>query len=95
MATPITDRKQLPDYAQTTAEQIEDLGFKWEFNYEYPVPDPNETQRVQIRDEIKGQKGRDRNTLFDAGLRDTLVKQGKIKYHNDVISRLLASYRPS
>jgi hypothetical protein len=50
MATPITDRKQLPDYAQTTAEQIEDLGFKWEFNYEYPVPDPNETQRVQIRD---------------------------------------------
>ena len=52
-------------------------------------------QRVQIRDEIKGQKGRDRNTLFDAGLRDTLVKQGKIKYHNDVISRLLASYRPS
>ncbi|HEV3198753.1 MAG TPA: peptidyl-prolyl cis-trans isomerase [Bryobacteraceae bacterium] len=52
-------------------------------------------QRVQIRDEIKGQKGRDRNTLFDAGLKDTLVKQGKIKYHNDVISRLLASYRPS
>jgi peptidyl-prolyl cis-trans isomerase D len=52
-------------------------------------------QRVQIRDEIKGQKGRDRNTLFDAGLKDTLVKQGKIKYHNDVISRLLANYRPS
>jgi len=52
-------------------------------------------ERVKIRDEIKGQKGRDRNTLFDAGLKDTLVKQGKIKYHNDVLSRLLASYRPS
>ncbi|HLK69431.1 MAG TPA: peptidyl-prolyl cis-trans isomerase [Bryobacteraceae bacterium] len=52
-------------------------------------------QRVQIRDEIKGQKGRDRNSLFDAGLRDTLVKEGKIKYHNDVISRLIASYRSS
>lgn len=52
-------------------------------------------QRAQIRDEIKGQKGRDRNTMFDAGLRDTLVKQGKIKYHKDVIDRLLANYRPS
>jgi len=52
-------------------------------------------QRVAIRDEIKGQKGRDRNTLFDAGLKDALVKQGKIKYHNDVIARLLANYRPS
>jgi len=52
-------------------------------------------QRVQIRDEIKGQKGRDRNSLFDAGLKDSLVKEGKIKYHNDVIGRLLASFRPS
>jgi hypothetical protein len=52
-------------------------------------------QRAQIRDEIKGQKGRDRNTLFDAGLRDQLVKEGKIKYHNDVMMRLMANYRPS
>ncbi|MBZ5626824.1 MAG: peptidyl-prolyl cis-trans isomerase [Acidobacteriia bacterium] len=52
-------------------------------------------QRVQIRDEIKGQKGRDRNALFDAGLRDALIKQGKIKYHQDVVARLLANYRPS
>lgn len=52
-------------------------------------------ERAKIRDQIKGQKGRDRNALFDAGLRDALIKQGKIKYHNDVISRLLANYRPS
>jgi peptidyl-prolyl cis-trans isomerase D len=52
-------------------------------------------QRVAIRDDIKGQKGRDRNSLFDAGLKDALIKQGKIKMHNDVLGRLMASYRPS
>jgi peptidyl-prolyl cis-trans isomerase D len=50
-------------------------------------------QRVALRDEIKSQKARDRNSLFEAGLREALVKQGKIKIHQDVINRLLASYR--
>jgi peptidyl-prolyl cis-trans isomerase D len=50
-------------------------------------------QRVALRDEIKSQKARDRNSLFEAGLRDALIKQGKIKIHQDVINRLLASYR--
>ena len=50
-------------------------------------------QRVALRDEIKSQKARDRNSLFETGLRDALVKQGKIKIHQDVINRLLASYR--
>jgi peptidyl-prolyl cis-trans isomerase D len=49
-------------------------------------------QRNAIRDELKQQKARDRNTIFDAGLRDALIKQGKIKYHQDVIKRLIASY---
>ncbi len=49
-------------------------------------------QRVQIRDDIKGQKGRDRNALFDAGVRDMLIKQGKVKYHQDTIARLISSY---
>ncbi|HTS29532.1 MAG TPA: peptidyl-prolyl cis-trans isomerase [Bryobacteraceae bacterium] len=52
-------------------------------------------QRVAIRDEIKSQKGRDRNQLFDAGVKDALIKDGKIKYHNDVLTRLMASYRSS
>ncbi len=52
-------------------------------------------QRVAIRDEIKSQKGRERNGLFDAGVRSTLEKEGKIKIHNDVMLRLLASYRTS
>jgi peptidyl-prolyl cis-trans isomerase D len=50
-------------------------------------------QRATLRDEIKSQKARDRNSLFEAGLREALVKQGKIKIHQDVINRLLASYR--
>jgi peptidyl-prolyl cis-trans isomerase D len=50
-------------------------------------------QRVALRDEIKSQKARERNSLFEAGLREALVKQGKIKIHQDVIDRLLAGYR--
>jgi peptidyl-prolyl cis-trans isomerase D len=50
-------------------------------------------QRVALRDEIKSQKARDRNSLFEAGMRDALVKEGKIKIHQDVINRLLAGYR--
>jgi peptidyl-prolyl cis-trans isomerase D len=50
-------------------------------------------QRVALRDQIKSEKARDRNSLFETGLRDALVKQGKIKIHQDVINRLLASYR--
>jgi hypothetical protein len=45
------DREKLPDWAKSTAHQIEDLGFRWEFDWEYPVPDPGTVQRVQIRDE--------------------------------------------
>jgi peptidyl-prolyl cis-trans isomerase D len=50
-------------------------------------------QRTAIRDELKTQKARDREALFEAGLRETLTKQGKIKVHKDVMDRLLSSYR--
>lgn len=50
-------------------------------------------ERNQVRDELKTQKARDREALFEAGLREALVKQGKIKIHQDVINRLIASYR--
>ncbi len=49
-------------------------------------------QRVAIRDQIKSQKGRARNSFFEEGVRDTLTKEGKIKVHEEVINRLLASY---
>jgi peptidyl-prolyl cis-trans isomerase D len=50
-------------------------------------------QRNQIRDELKTQKARDREALFEAGLRESLIQAGKIKIHKDVIDRLIASYR--
>jgi hypothetical protein len=52
-------------------------------------------QRTTLLDELKSQKARERNSLFEAGLRDALIKQGKIKIHQDVINRLLATYRGS
>jgi peptidyl-prolyl cis-trans isomerase D len=50
-------------------------------------------ERSKIRDEIKSQKGRDRGMLFEAGLKEALVRQGKIKIHQEVINRLIAQYR--
>jgi len=52
-------------------------------------------QRSVIRDDIKSQRARDRSALFETGVKDALVKQGKIKIHQDVINRLIASYRTS
>ena len=52
-------------------------------------------QRAEIRDQIKGERARQRNTLFEAGLKDDLQKHGKIKYHQDVIDRLVNQYRTS
>ncbi|HEX8984557.1 MAG TPA: peptidylprolyl isomerase, partial [Bryobacteraceae bacterium] len=52
-----------------------------------------EAQRAGIRDQIKGQKARDRNSLFEAGLKEQLVKEGKVKIHQDVINRLVGNYR--
>ncbi len=50
-------------------------------------------QRTAIRDDLKRTKATDRDALFEAGLRATLIKQGKIKIHQDVINRMLANYR--
>jgi parvulin-like peptidyl-prolyl isomerase len=50
-------------------------------------------QRAQIRDDIKQQKARDRNSLFEAGLRDQLIKQGKIKINQEMIQKIVANYR--
>jgi peptidyl-prolyl cis-trans isomerase D len=52
-------------------------------------------QRSIIRDEIKTQRARERDTLFETGVKDMLIKQGKIKIHQDVINRLIGNYRTS
>jgi peptidyl-prolyl cis-trans isomerase D len=58
-------------------------------------PDPSQmtAQRTIIRDEIKSQRARDRATMFETGIKDQLIKDGKIKIHQDVIDRLISSYR--
>jgi peptidyl-prolyl cis-trans isomerase D len=50
-------------------------------------------QRAAIRDEIKSRKSQDRGALFDEGVREALIKEGKVKIHQDVVNRLLANYR--
>ena len=52
-----------------------------------------EAQRVQIRDDLKSQKARDRDTLFEAGVRDMLIKQGKLKVEQQALQKLIASYQ--
>ncbi len=49
-------------------------------------------QRGSLVDDIKSQRVRDRNSLFEAGIRDALVKEKKIKIYQDVVNRLVADY---
>jgi hypothetical protein len=51
------------------------------------------TQRPLLRDELKSKKARERDQLFEAGLREQLIKEGKVKIHEDVVNRLVANYR--
>jgi len=46
-----------------------------------------------IRDEIKRTKARERNALFEDGIRQQLTKEGKIKIHSEVLKRLTTNYR--
>jgi len=59
--------------------------------------DPNlaelPAQTDSIREEIKKTKARERNALFEDGLRQQLTKDGKIKIHMDVLKRVESSYR--
>ncbi len=49
-------------------------------------------QTASIRDELKQQKTRDRSTLFEDGLKKRLQDQGKLKIHQDAITRLVQTY---
>jgi peptidyl-prolyl cis-trans isomerase D len=50
-------------------------------------------QRVAIHDEIKSHMAQDRSALFEEGVRDALQKEGKIKVHQQVFNRLIASFQ--
>ena len=46
------------------------------------------SQTSAIRDDIKHTKARERDALFEDGIREQLLKDGKIKIHADVLKRL-------
>lgn len=50
-------------------------------------------QRAQIVNNLKNRAARERRDLFTDGLVDMLVKQKKIKIHDENIKRLVAAYR--
>jgi len=50
-------------------------------------------QTSKIVDQLHQQKTRDRATFFQQGLRDSLTASGKLKIHQDVIDRIVASYK--
>lgn len=50
-------------------------------------------QRGQIIDSLKGDKARERNTIFETGLVQELERQGVVKLHPDVVTRIISSFR--
>src|SRR5262249_25768279 len=53
------------------------------------------SQKDMLREQLKGKKAAEREKLFEAGLVDTLTREGTIKIHKDVINRLESAYRSS
>lgn len=50
MSPVLRKRSELPPSATFTVDLVENLGFPWAFDYDYPTP-PNTERRVQIRDD--------------------------------------------
>jgi peptidyl-prolyl cis-trans isomerase D len=58
-----------------------------------PDPAAMATQVTAIRNDLKQKLARERNQIFEDGVRQTLEKEGKIKVHKDVIDRIVSGYR--
>jgi peptidyl-prolyl cis-trans isomerase D len=50
------------------------------------------TQTAVLREQIRQQKTKDRGTMFEDGLKKRLQEEGKLKVHQDVLTRLVQSY---
>ena len=50
-------------------------------------------QSPGLREELRQKKANERNSLFVAGLREQLIKEGKVKIHQNVVKQLVANYR--
>ena len=53
------------------------------------------TERDSVVLAIKSRKARERDELFKDGVLSELMKEGKVKIHEDVIKRIIASYARS
>jgi peptidyl-prolyl cis-trans isomerase D len=49
-------------------------------------------QRGTIIESLKGDKARERNTIFEAGLVAKLTQEGVVKLHPEVVQRIVASF---
>jgi len=49
-------------------------------------------QTAGIRNQLRQQKEKDRTTIFEEGVKKRLQEQGKLKIHQDAITRLVQSY---
>jgi peptidyl-prolyl cis-trans isomerase D len=49
--------------------------------------------RGEIVESLKGDKARERNTIFEAGLVERLEKEGVVKLHPEVVERIISSFR--
>jgi peptidyl-prolyl cis-trans isomerase D len=58
-----------------------------------PDPAGMAAQMAAIREDIKGKLARERNQILQDGIRQTLMKEGKIKIHQDVIDRIVAGFK--
>ena len=99
MAATISNKEKdkLPDWALSTVNQVEDLGFsRWAFDPLYPVLNPDDMQRVQIRDEghvgqrsevLKYAEAMKRGDKFPPGV---VTKDGRIVDFN---TRAKAAYK--
>lgn len=75
---------------------VEDRRFVCKVAAKYPADmSLLEAQRSEIARQVREQRMRERAEIFETAVRDRLVKEGKIKIHQDVINRLVSNYRGS
>jgi peptidyl-prolyl cis-trans isomerase D len=60
-----------------------------------PDPAGMASQLTLIRNDLKSKLARERNQIFEDGVRQALVKEGKIKIYQDVIDRIVAGFKTS
>jgi predicted DNA-binding protein (UPF0251 family) len=54
-----------------------------------------EAERDALRDQLRNSQARSRVEIFEDSLKQRLIREGKIKIHQDVLNRLVTSYRGS